>query len=203
MTERAETEHREADQTRRHARVAIACGVTVVAMLGLSFAAVPLYRLFCQATGYAGTTQRVAKPSSTVLDRTVTVRFDANVAPGLAWTVQPVSNTLEVKVGENTLAFYRATNNTAHKLTGTATFNVQPDLAGAYFNKVQCFCFTEQALAPGESADMAVSFFVDPRIDEDGDGRRVRTITLSYTFYPVEAPKHADAGPKGGEPRGG
>jgi cytochrome c oxidase assembly protein subunit 11 len=182
---------------RRHTRVALACALLVAGMVGMSFAAVPLYRLYCQVTGFNGTTMKAAKPSETVLDRVVTVRFDANVGGGLAWEFQPVQNTLEVKVGENVLAFYRATNRSDRPLVGTSTFNVTPELAGKYFAKVQCFCFQEQRLDPGESIEMPVSFYIDPDIAKDPDASGVRMITLSYTFYPV-TPKAA-AAPAGGK----
>ena len=131
---------------RRDRTVVVACIAMVAAMAGLSYAAVPLYRLYCQATGYHGTTQRAAKPSDTVLDRTVTIRFDANVAPDLPGSSSRCSDRLDVKIGENTLAFYRATNTSDQPITGTAVFNVAPEPAGLHFNKVQCFCFTEQRL---------------------------------------------------------
>jgi cytochrome c oxidase assembly protein subunit 11 len=150
---------------------------------------VPLYRLYCQATGYAGTTQRVAKPSDTVLDRTLTVRFDANVSPDLPWSFEPLQKKLDVKIGENTLAFYRATNTSDKPVSGMAVFNVAPEAAGTHFNKVQCFCFTEQRLGPGQTVDMAVSFYVDPAWAEDDDTKDVSELTLSYTFYPALTPK--------------
>lgn len=163
-------------------------------MLGMAYAAVPLYGMFCQVTGYGGTTQRVEKPSSTVLDRTLTIRFDANVAPGLAWQFEPVQHAVDVKIGENTLAFYRAKNTSSQPITGTATFNVTPEIAGSYFNKIECFCFTEQRLEPGEAVDMPVSFFIDPAIVEDTSGAgQLSQITLSYTFYPSEGTKAAAA----------
>jgi cytochrome c oxidase assembly protein subunit 11 len=157
-------------------------------MVGLSFAAVPLYRLYCQVTGYAGTTQKADKPSNVVLDRTITLHFDANVAPDLAWRFEPVQRTMDVKIGENALAFYRATNLSDEPLTGTAVFNVTPEAAGIHFNKIECFCFTEQTLEPGQSADMPVSFFVDPAIVDDEDASYLSELTLSYTFYRTDAP---------------
>jgi cytochrome c oxidase assembly protein subunit 11 len=172
-----------------HRAVALTCAAIVLSMAGLSFAAVPLYSLYCRVTGYAGTTQRVEKPSTTVLDRTVTVHFDANVATGLPWFFQPEQRKMQVKIGENTLAFYKAVNNSDHPITGTAVFNVTPDSVGLHFNKVQCFCFTEQTLEPGQSVDMAVSFYIDPNFVEDDDTKNISELTLSYTFYPVTAPK--------------
>jgi cytochrome c oxidase assembly protein subunit 11 len=165
--------------------VAICAGI-VVAMIGLSYAAVPLYRLYCQATGYAGTTQRAAKPSDTVLDRTLLVRFDANVSPDLPWRFEPLQKKLDVKIGENTLALYRATNTSDKPVTGTAVFNVAPENAGLHFNKVQCFCFTAQTLAPGQTVDMAVSFYIDPGWVDDDDTKDFSELTLSYTFYPAQ-----------------
>jgi cytochrome c oxidase assembly protein subunit 11 len=176
-------------------------GLLAAGMLGMSFAAVPLYQLFCQVTGYGGTTQRVTQPSATVLDRTITIRFDANVN-GLAWSFQPVVRTIDVKIGENTLAFYRATNNSDVPLVGTSTFNVSPDVAGSYFNKMECFCFKEQRLEPGESIEMPVSFYVDPTLVADKDARHLSQITLSYTFFPVDKPKQAAVAP-GAAGRGG
>ncbi len=154
-------------------------------MVGMSYAAVPLYRIFCQATGIAGTTQRAEKPSDRVLDRTMSIRFDANVSPDLPWTFAPAVPTVDVRIGENTLAFYQARNTSDHALTGAATFNVTPEIAGGYFVKVACFCFQEQRLEPGQVVDMPVSFYVDPAIVADKDAGRVGQITLSYTFYPV------------------
>ena len=154
-------------------------------MAGLSFAAVPLYRLYCQVTGYQGTTQKADKASDIVLDRVVKVHFDANVAAELPWTFEPMQSSLEVKVGENTLAFYKATNNSDKPTTGTAVFNVTPDSVGTHFNKVQCFCFTEQRLEPGQSIEMAVSFFVDPAFVTDEETRNLSELTLSYAFYPL------------------
>ena len=171
-------------------RVGVALAGVAVGMLGMAYAAVPLYQMFCQMTGYGGTTQRVAKPSDQVLERTITVRFDANVN-GLAWAFQPVVRSVDVRIGENTLAFYRATNTANVALTGSATFNVSPDIAGSYFNKLECFCFKEQRLEPGETIDMPVSFYVDPALVADKDARRVNEITLSYTFFPVDKPKQA------------
>ena len=163
-------------------------------MLGAAYASVPLYRLFCQMTGFAGTTQRVTKASTEVLERIITVRFDANVGPGLSWDFQAVTPTMDVRIGENALGIYKVRNRSDKAVTGTATFNVTPDQAGGFFNKIQCFCFTEQRLEPGETVEMPVSFFVDPAIVNDQDGASINQITLSYTFYPVEHPKTKAAG---------
>lgn len=169
----------------RHRRTAMWCGVLVVAMVGAAYAAVPLYRMFCEATGFDGTPRIATKPSDTVLERTVNVRFDANIAPGLAWEFEPMQGPANVKLGETTLIFYKATNTSDHTITGSATFNVFPEAAAPFFNKLECFCFTEQTLAPGQTIEMPVSFFIDPAIVKDKDARATTHITLSYTFYPV------------------
>ena len=167
------------------------CAAVAVGMVGLAYASVPVYRLFCQMTGFAGTTQRAVRaPAQTqILDRIITVRFDANVGPGLSWDFQAVTPTIDVRIGENALGIYRVRNRSDKPVTGTATFNVTPDQAGGFFNKIQCFCFTEQRLEPGETVEMPVSFFIDPAIVQDQDGAEIHNITLSYTFYPVENPK--------------
>jgi cytochrome c oxidase assembly protein subunit 11 len=155
----------------------------VVGMVGLSFASVPLYRLFCQATGVGGTTQRATTAPSKAGAASITIRFDAETAPDLGWEFQPLQRTLTVHPGEEKKAFYRAINKTAGPVTGTATYNVTPAKAGIYFDKLQCFCFDQQHLAAGERADMAVVFFVDPDILSDPNTSDVRTITLSYTMF--------------------
>lgn len=153
-------------------------------MVGASYAAVPLYRIFCQVTGYGGTPKVASGPSATVSDRMMSVRFDSMVN-GMDWSFQPVRREVRVRVGETIVAYYRARNNTDRALVGSATFNITPLKAGSYFSKIECFCFTEQRLEPGQSVDMPVSFFVDPAIDGNVNLDDVRTITLSYTFYPV------------------
>jgi cytochrome c oxidase assembly protein subunit 11 len=189
-------------EDRRHLLVAVACVVLVVVMVGAAFASVPLYRLFCEATGFAGTPQRAEHGSEQSVDKTITVRFDANVTPGMPWRFEPVQATLDVKVGENALAFYRATNLSDHTVKGMATFNVTPEPAGGFFNKIQCFCFSEQTLEPRQSVEMPVSFFIDPGMLKDRDGRSISLIVLSYTFYPVEAkPGLAGKTGDGAEPR--
>ena len=168
------------DLRRRNITVVAAAFVTVAAMVALSFAAVPLYRLFCQVTGFAGTTQVAATAPGPVGTSVITVRFDANVAPGLAWQfTAPMP--VQMRLGEERLVAFTATNISNEPLLGTATFNVTPLEIGRYFNKIECFCFTEQLLLPGESKEFPVSFFVDPSIAEDGKG--VDAITLSYTFF--------------------
>lgn len=173
---------------RSNRKVAVSCLAAVVAMVGAAYAAVPLYRLFCQTTGFAGTTQRAEKPSTTVTDKMITVRFDGNVASKMPWTFKPDLPKIDVRIGENSLAFYKAHNTSDRPVTGTAVFNVTPEIAGIYFQKIECFCFTEQVLQPGETVEMPVSFYVDPAILDDEDARIINTITLSYTFYPVDKP---------------
>ncbi|MGE0239245.1 MAG: cytochrome c oxidase assembly protein [Parvibaculaceae bacterium] len=172
----------------KNRKVALMSALVVVGMVGLAYASVPLYRLFCQVTGFGGTTQRAEAAPETIVDRRMTILFDANTAGSLPWTFEPVQRSLEVKVGEEHFAYYRATNRSDRAVTGSAVFNVTPDTAGAYFNKIQCFCFTEQTLKPGESIEMPVSFFVDPAIVEDHGLDKVNAITLSYTFYPADDP---------------
>jgi cytochrome c oxidase assembly protein subunit 11 len=177
----------------RNRRVALVCAGIVVGMVGLAYASVPLYDLFCRVTGYGGTTQRAERPADRILTRTMTVRFDANVGGGLPWEFAPVSAPQTLPIGENGLAFYRVTNMSDRPIVGTATYNVTPEQAGVYFNKLQCFCFSEQRLEPGESMEMPVSYFVDPEIVKDPDAARLSTITLSYTFYEVRKPAAAAA----------
>lgn len=187
----------------RHGVVGLSLAALVAGMLGLSYAAVPLYDLFCRVTGFAGTTQRAEKPSETVLDRRITVRFDANLARGMVWRFAPAQRQMDVKIGENALAFYRASNPTSEPLHGTATFNVTPEIAGSYFNKIECFCFTEQLLKPNQTVDMPVSFFVDPEIVNDPDARHITEITLSYTFFPAKDQPDVSAAEKDEEKRRG
>lgn len=173
---------------------AAACTVFVAAMVGMAFAAVPLYDLFCQVTGLGGTTQRADAAPESAIARDISVRFDANIGNGLGWSFRPLTRSVEIKVGAVGEAVFVAENRTGLPTTGTAVFNVTPLEAGAYFNKIACFCFDEQTLQPGERIEMPVTFFVDPAIAENGDMDSVRTITLSYTFYPVvsAAEKSAD-----------
>jgi cytochrome c oxidase assembly protein subunit 11 len=173
------------DRRRRNGGTALALVGVVVGMAGLTAASVPLYRLFCQVTGYGGTTQRAeqAPPAAAADDRWVTVRFNADTVPDLPWAFQPVQREVRVRLGEERLAFYRARNHAEREIFGQATFNVTPQKVGVYFAKVHCFCFEKQGLGPGEEVDMPVSFFVDPRIADDPDTSEVKTITLSYTFF--------------------
>jgi cytochrome c oxidase assembly protein subunit 11 len=178
---------------RRHNAVALACVGLVAGMVGLSFAAVPLYRMFCQVTGYGGTPQRADTAPDTVLDQTIRIRFDSHVGNGLPWTFKPVDRVIEVKIGEQALAFFKATNTSNAPVTGTAVFNVVPEQAGRYFAKIECFCFKQQALAPGQSMEMPVSFFIDPKLAEDEETKDISEITLSYTFYRDDSPGVAEA----------
>jgi len=179
-------------------RVAAAAFGAALAMLGLAYASVPLYRIFCQATGFGGTTQRAAEAPRQAGSTMITVRFDANTAQSMGWKFHAAQGPMTVRAGEQAMAYYRATNLAGHDVTGSAIFNVTPESAGAYFNKIECFCFTEQTLKPGETADMPVVFFVDPAIATDPDTRSIREITLSYTFYPVDGPKTLSAAPAAG-----
>lgn len=167
----------------RHRMVAIACTAFVFAMVGAAYAAVPLYQMFCQVTGFGGATRLATQAPERQLERTVQVRFDSNVAPGLPWNFQPDVGSVQVRLGESKLAYFRVTNRGATPTTGTATYNVTPAVTGSYFNKLQCFCFTEQTLQPGESMEMPVVFFVDPSLADDPEMAGVKTITLSYTFF--------------------
>ena len=173
----------------RDAIVAAICGFVVVLMVGASYAAVPFYNWFCRATGFNGTTQvATSLPSSAPLARKIAVRFDSNVTGGLPWKFRPEQNEVQVRIGEVTTIYYTVTNLSARTTTGQAAYNVAPLTVGAYFQKINCFCFTEQSMAPGETRDMAVVFYVDPSIVKDSENDGLNTITLSYTFYPVREP---------------
>lgn len=171
----------------RNRRVVISCFAVVALMTGLSFAAVPLYDLFCRVTGYGGTTQEAAAPSERIGKTSITVAFDASLHRDMPWSFRAVQPKMTLKTGETGLAFYTATNRSDRPVTGTAAFNVTPQKAGYYFTKIECFCFTEQTLQPGESVQMPVQFYVDPEIEEDPNTDEVRTITLSYTFFETAA----------------
>ncbi|MCF6198173.1 MAG: cytochrome c oxidase assembly protein [Hyphomicrobiaceae bacterium] len=168
---------------KRHSFVGLSLALVVVGMLGLSAAAVPLYKMFCQVTGYGGTTQRAEMAPEEASKEMITVRFDANVSRNLDWKFTPVQRSVNIHIGEEKLIFYKAENDSDKPVTGTATFNVTPEVAGKYFKKIQCFCFTEQILEPGEKADMSVSFFIDAGILSDPNTKHVSEITLSYTFF--------------------
>ena len=173
----------------RDALVASICGFVVVLMVGASYAAVPFYNWFCRATGFNGTTQVAeAAPTGAPLERRIAVRFDSNVAGGLPWKFEPEQTEINIKIGEVVTVYYTVTNQSARTTTGQAAYNVAPLTVGAYFQKINCFCFTEQTMAPGEKRDMPVVFYVDPSIVDDHDNDGLGTITLSYTFYPVKDP---------------
>ena len=172
-------------------RTAAAIGVLAGLMLGASFAAVPLYRLFCAATGYGGTTQTAQRAPDARGARKIAVRFDANVAPGLAWRFEPETPEISIRPGETATVFFRATNLSDRPTEGVARFNVQPDQAGAWFDKLQCFCFSAEKLGPRETAEWPVVFFLDPKLEQDESMARVDAITLSYTFF---APPNARSG---------
>ncbi|RMF11727.1 MAG: cytochrome c oxidase assembly protein [Alphaproteobacteria bacterium] len=172
------------DTSAKNTRVLVMLCALVAGMVGLSFAAVPLYRIFCQVTGYGGTTQTVVNSYDIpILAREVKVSFNADHAPDLPWSFEPVQRRVTVKLGEEALVYFRARNFGDQPITGTAVFNVTPFKAGPFFSKIECFCFTEQTLAPGEEVEMPVTFFVDPAMDEDKTLKDVREITLSYTFF--------------------
>ena len=179
---------KDTDPKRRHSILALSLVGLVAGMVGLSFASVPLYRVFCQVTGYGGVPQRAEKAPGEVLDRTVTIRFDGNVDRSLPWTFAPVQQIMDVKIGETALAFFKASNNSSVPVSGRAIFNVSPELAGRYFTKIECFCFKQQTLAAGQTVDMPVTFFVDPKFVDDEDTKDISEITLSYTFYRSDEP---------------
>lgn len=176
---------------RSNLRTGLMAAVFALAMLGLGFASVPLYRLFCQVTGFGGTTMRATESDAALAERmarsagagTISVRFDASQDRGLPWTFKPSQSTQNVAIGQRQLAFYTARNNSDRPVTGRATFNVEPEQAGPWFNKIQCFCFTEQTLQPGEEVRMPVLYYVDPKAKDDPNMRDVEQITLSYTFH--------------------
>jgi cytochrome c oxidase assembly protein subunit 11 len=173
--------------------------VFVAGMVGMSFAAVPLYRIFCQVTGYGGTTRRALAAPTKMLDRVVTVRFDSNISNNLGWSFRPLKREVQVHLGEVGTVSFLAENRTTKTETGTAAFNVAPDQAGAYFNKIACFCFTDQTLKPGEQKELGVSFFVDPAYADDPNLQNFTTITLSYSFYPAKLKPVASAATTSGK----
>jgi cytochrome c oxidase assembly protein subunit 11 len=172
----------------KNRRVAMMASGVAVAMVGLAYASVPLYSLFCQATGFGGTTQVAKTAPASEANQSITIRFDANIDSGLAWNFHPKELQQQVKIGEVAMAFYVARNTGSEASTGTAVFNVTPPEAGIYFNKISCFCFTEQHLGAGQSVELPVQYFVDPAILDDANTRAIHEITLSYTFYPVNKP---------------
>jgi cytochrome c oxidase assembly protein subunit 11 len=198
----AEARHTVDSKTRRANRiVAATCLAFFGGMIGAAYAAVPLYKLFCQVTGYGGTTQRTDQYSTRILDRDITVRFDANTSGGVPWDFAPVKRDVTMKIGETVQAHFRATNLFDRPTAGRATFNVTPEMAGAYFNKVECFCFTDTTLQPGETLDMPVVFYVDPAIVDVPELKNIRTITLSYTFFATEPAKPVAADATSGTPK--
>src|SRR5438477_9594672 len=181
--------HHHPQQRRRDLLVAAACGAFAAVMVGMAFAAVPLYNWFCRATGFGGTTQVATVAPRNVLDRRVLVRFDANVAPGLPWRFEPERPVIEVRIGDVVTVNYVVTNLSAQATVGQASYNVWPPTVGAYFSKINCFCFSEQRFGPGETREMPVVFFVDPDLVKDSEQDDLTSITLSYTMYPVRLPE--------------
>lgn len=169
-------------------RMVLMCLAILAGMTGMSFAAVPLYRAFCNATGYDGAVKRVSNAPDRVLDQTVTVRFDANVRD-MPWTFTPSQISQTIKIGSQSVAFYKVTNNSDRPITGQASYNVVPEQAGAHFRKLQCFCFSEQTIGPHETVEFPVVYFVEPDYVDDPETRRVQEITLSYTFFQVKDAK--------------
>ena len=167
----------------RNARLGLVCGVVFAGMVGAAYASVPLYRAFCNLTGFDGTVSRATKAPDRVLDRTLTIRFDANVRD-LPWTFTPNQVSQQLRIGDTGLAFYKVTNNGKTPLTGRAAYNVVPESAGPYFQKLECFCFTDQTIAPGATVEFPVVYFVDPKFAEDFESRGAQEVTLSYTFFP-------------------
>jgi len=168
---------------RRDVLIAAACGVVVAGMVGASFAAIPLYKIFCSVTGFAGTTQVSRIAPKHELGRELIIRFDSNVAPGLPWLFEPEQNKIKLHIGEVATVHYKVINEAARTITAQASYNVSPPTVGAYFDKINCFCFTQQTMKPGETREMTVVFYVDPAIVKDSDQDTLNTITLSYTFY--------------------
>ena len=174
---------------RRDVVVAAACGAFVAVMVGAAYAAVPLYNWFCRTTGFGGTTQVSTAAPAQMLGRSITVRFDANVAPGLPWRFVPEKNYVDVRIGEVLTVNYTVTNLAARDTVGQASYNVTPPTTGAYFQKINCFCFTEQSMKAGETREMPVVFYVDPALAQDAEQDGLNTITLSYTYFPVRHPE--------------
>lgn len=190
-----------AGSSRRDMIVAGIAGFVAAGMVGAAYAAVPFYNWFCRTTGYGGTTQVSKSAPSSELGRTIAIRFDSNVMPGLPWKFTPEKNEITVRIGEVATAYYRVTNETARTTTGQASYNVSPPTVGVYFQKINCFCFTQQTMSPGETREMAVVFYVDPAIVKDAEQDDLNTITLSYSFYPLPNPERPVA-QVGGVPSG-
>ena len=185
------------DPSRANGRIAVWLVGLVGLMATLSFLAVPFYDWFCRTTGYGGTPQTVDSASDTILEETVTVHFDANTDKGMPWQFRPKVSEMKLRIGETAIAYYEAYNPTDRPVAGTASYNVAPEIAGGFFDKIDCFCFTEQVLQPGERVDMPVTFFVNPAIAKDRDAWQVRSITLSYTFYETPLPDEQASLPQG------
>jgi cytochrome c oxidase assembly protein subunit 11 len=199
MTSAAASSSERKQRTNR--RIALVCVAAFTGMVGMSFAAVPLYRIFCQVTGYGGTTQRAAQAYGKVVDRSIKIRFDANVS-GIPWDFRPAQREVSVKLGETTQVSYVAHNLAGRTTRGRATFNVTPEYAGVYFNKIECFCFSDQSLKAGETVDMPVVFYVDPDILEAAEAKGLTTITLSYTMFQHEGDPPQAALPAAGDATG-
>ena len=195
MTETGDKGLNTAEPRDRRGLVALMLAGVVAGMVGLSFAAVPLYRMFCQATGFGGVPQVAETAPDTVLDRTIKIRFDTNVDSGLPWDFKSEQRSVDVRIGESALVFFKAHNTTEKPVSGTAGFNVAPEIAGRYFTKIECFCFKQQRLAAGQSVEMPVTFFVDPKIVEDASTKNIEEITLSYTFYRSDDPSDVATAP--------
>lgn len=183
---------------RRDVAIAAACGVFVAFMVGMAYAAVPLYSWFCRTTGFGGTTQVAAAAPTQVSDRRVAVRFDANVGAGLPWRFEPERTSLEVRLGEVVTVYFRVRNLSQQETGAQAAYNVTPTTVGSYFTKINCFCFTEQHLAPGEEREMPVVFYVDTDLAKDSDQDDLNTITLSYTFFPLRPAPHTGVANRAG-----
>ena len=188
----------DAETTRRNARTGMMAAAGALAMLGLGYAAVPLYQMFCQVTGFGGTTMKAseadaARAAAVATGKTISVRFDASTSAGMPWVFKPVKPTQTIAIGQRDIATYVARNDGSQAITGMATFNVTPEQAGKYFNKIQCFCFTEQTLAPGQEVTMPVLYYVDPAMLDDPNMAGVQQITLSYTFHRQRAPQQVAA----------
>jgi cytochrome c oxidase assembly protein subunit 11 len=177
------SDHMRSKPMRRDVMVAACCGAVVAGMVGAAYASVPFYNWFCRTTGYGGTTQVAEKAPDHVLGRTLTIRFDSNVAPGLPWKFMPEQNSIQLRIGEVATVHYKVTNEAAREIVAQAGYNVSPPQIGSYFDKINCFCFTEQRLKPGETREMTVVFYVDPEIVKNHEQDDLTTITLSYTFY--------------------
>ena len=176
----------------KNRRVAIAAATVACAMVGLAYASVPLYKLFCEATGFGGTTQVATSAPKVIAGQTIAIRFDSNIDSSLGWNFHAKQTRQTIRIGEVSMAAFSAQNFGSEESTGSATFNVTPVAAGAFFNKIECFCFTAQTLKPGETADFPVQYFVDPAILQDADARNIHEITLSYTFYPATKTAQAE-----------